>query len=111
MAGNGTNKGGMGKQLKFITFFPVGAGTFMAILIFLTQYWKWFQTGEWPGAPLADFVPRELISWAADKQGGLLALKKMVLGLLSLHASVWFFVTGCVCTIVLYEITKPWLKD
>ena len=23
----------------------------------------------------------------------------------------WFSVTGCVCTIVLYEITKPWLKD
>jgi hypothetical protein len=99
------------KHLKIITFFPLGAGTFTAILIFLSQYWKWLQSGEWPGAPLAHFMPRELLTWAAEKQEGLLTLKKTVLGLLSLHASVWFFVTGCVCTIVLYEITKPWLKD
>jgi hypothetical protein len=29
------NQGGMAKQLKVVTIFPAGAGTFMAILIFL----------------------------------------------------------------------------
>jgi len=105
------NQGGMAKQLKVISIFPAGAGTFMAILIFLIQIWKWFHTGEWPGAPFADFVPSALVQWAATKQGGLLGLKEFVQGMLSIHASVWFFVSGCVFTAALYEIAKPWLKD
>ena len=55
MARKETNQGGMAKQLKFVTLFPAGAGTCMAILIFLIQYWKWFQTGEWQGAPFAQY--------------------------------------------------------
>ena len=111
MAKRETNQGDMAKQLKFVTFFPAGAGTFMALLTLFIQYWKWFQTGEWPGAPFADFVPRGLVQWAAAKEGGLSGLREFVLGMLSLHASVWFFVSGCVITFILYEITKPWLRD
>lgn len=102
---------GLAKKLKFVNLFPAGAGTFMAVGIFLTQYWKWFQTGEWHGAPMAEFVPQPLIQWAAARDGGLLGLKEFVLAALSIHASVWFFVTGCVCTFLLMEITKPLLKD
>ena len=101
----------MAKQLKFVTIFPAEADTFMAILIFLIQYWKWFQTGEWPEAPFADFVPSALGQWAVTKEGGLLALKEFVQGMLSIHASVWFFVSGCVLSVLLSEIAKPWLKD
>ena len=111
MARKETNQGGMTRQIKFVTFFPAGAGIFMAILIFLIQYWKWFQTGDWPGAPFAQFVPSALVEWAATKEGGMLGLKEFVQGMLSVHASVWFFVSGCVFTYVLLEITKPWLKD
>jgi hypothetical protein len=111
MARKETKQGGMAKQLKFITFFPAAAGTFMAILIFLVQYWKWFQGGEWQGAPFAQFVPVGLVQWAATKEGGLVGLKEFVQGMLSIHASVWFFVSGCALTALLYEIAKPWLKD
>ena len=111
MAKKETNQRGMAKQLKFVTFFPAGAGTCMAIVIFLTQYWKWFQTGEWQGAPFAEFVPSALVQWAATKEGGLLGLKEFVQGMLSIHASVWFFVSGCALTAGLYEIAKPWLKE
>jgi hypothetical protein len=111
MAGKDTNQGGMVKQLKFVTLFPAGAGTCMAILIFLIQYWKWFQTGEWQGAPFAQFVPAGLVQWAATKEGGLLGLKEFVQGMLSVHASVWFFVSGCVLSVLLSEIAKPWLKE
>ncbi len=83
----------------------------MALITLLIQYWKWFQTGEWQGAPLVGFVPHGLVKWAAAKQGGFLGLKQLVLGLLSVHASIWFFVSGCLCTFVLYAIAKPWLKD
>jgi hypothetical protein len=106
-----TNQGDMSRQLKIITFFPAGAGTFMAALIFLIQYWKWFQTGEWQGAPFAQFVPAGLVQWAATREGGLLGLKEFVQGMLSIHASVWFFVSGCVLTVLLSEIAKPWLKN
>ena len=99
------------RKLKFVNLFPVGAGTFMALGILLTQYYRWFQTGEWRGAPMAGFVPQPVIQWAAAKEGGLLGLKEFVLASLSIHASVWFFVTGCVCTFLLMEITKPLLKD
>jgi hypothetical protein len=101
----------LASQLKFVTFFPAGAGTFMALSIFLIQYWKWFQTGEWPGMPLAQFVPQSLVQWAAAREGGLLQLKETFLAALSIHASVWFFVTGCVFTFLLFELTKPLLKD
>jgi hypothetical protein len=101
----------LARQLKFVTFFPAGAGTFMALSIFLIQYWTWFQTGEWPGMPLAQFVPQSLVQWAVTKQGGLLGLKNMVFAALSIHASVWFFVTGCVLTFILFELTKPLLRD
>mgnify|MGYP001028026115 FL=1 len=97
--------------LKIVTFFPIGAGTFMALSIFLFQYWKWFQTGEWPGMPLVQFVPQPLLQWAAAREGGLLGLRETVFAALSIHASVWFFVTGCVFTFLLYELTKPLLKD
>jgi len=40
-----------------------------------------------------------------------LGLKEFVQGMLSIHASVWFFVSGCVFTAALYEIAKPWVKD
>lgn len=108
---NETRDQSLARRLKFVNLFPAGAGIFMAAGIFLTQYWKWFQTGEWPGAPMAAFVPQPLVQWAATKDGGLLGLKKFVLASLSIHASVWFFVTGCVCTFLLMEITKPLLKD
>ena len=111
MARKETNQEGVAKQFKFVTLFPAGAGTFMAILIFLIQYWKWFQTGEWQGAPFAQFVPVGLVQWAATKQGGLLGLKEFVQGMLSVHASVWFFVSGCVLSVILSELAKPWLKD
>jgi hypothetical protein len=101
----------LARQLKFVTFFPAGAGTFMALSIFLIQYWTWFQTGEWPGMPLAQFVPQSLVQWAAAREGGLLGLKETVLAALSIHASVWFFVTGCVFTFILFELTKPLLRD
>jgi hypothetical protein len=99
------------RQLKFVTFFPAGAGTFMALSLLLIQYWKWFQTGEWPGMPLAEFVPQTLLEWAVANEGGLMRLKEMVLAVLSIHASVWFFVTGCVFTFILFEFAKPLLKD
>ncbi len=111
MARKETNQGGLAKQLKFVTLFPAGAGTFMAILVFLIQYWKWFQTGEWQGAPFAQFVPAGLVQWAATKEGGLLGLKEFVQGMLSVHASVWFFVSGCVLSVLLSELAKPWLKE
>ena len=101
----------LASQLKFVTFFPAGAGTFMALSILLIQYWKWFQGGEWRGMPLAEFVPQTLFQWAVTKEGGLLGLKEIVLAALSIHASVWFFVTGCVFTFILFELTKPLLKD
>lgn len=101
----------LARQLKFVTFFPAGAGTFMALSIFLIQYWKWFQGDEWQGMPLAQFVPQTLLQWAVAKEGGLLGLKEMVFAALSIHASVWFFVTGCVITFILFELTKPLLKD
>jgi hypothetical protein len=110
MARKDTNQGGIAKQLKFVTIFPAGAGTFMAILIFLIQCWKWFQTGEWPGAPFADFVPSALVQWAVTKEGRLLALKEFVQGMLSIHASVWFFVSGCALTAGLYEDSKAVAK-
>jgi len=99
------------RQFKFVTFFPAGAGTFMALSILLIQYWKWFQTGEWQGMPLAQFVPQSLIQWAVAREGGLLGLKETVLAALSIHVSVWFFVTGCVFTFILFELTKPLLKE
>ncbi len=111
MARKETNQEGVAKQFKFVTLFPAGAGTFMAILIFLIQYWKWFQTGEWQGAPFAQFVPVGLVQWAATREGGLLGLKEFVQGMLSVHASVWFFVSGCVLSVLLSELAKPWLKD
>lgn len=101
----------LARQLKIVTFFPAGAGTFMALSILLIQYWKWFQGGEWQGMSLAEFVPQPLFQWAVAKEGGLLGLKKVVLAALSIHASVWFFVTGCVFTFILFELTKPLLKD
>jgi len=101
----------LARQLKFVTFFPAGAGTFMALSLLLIQYWKWFQTGEWQGAPLAEFVPRGLVQWAVAKEGGLLGFKEIVLAALSIHASVWFFVSGCVITFIFFELTKPLLKD
>jgi hypothetical protein len=106
-----TRKQDLAKKLKFIHLFPAGAGTFMAVAIFLSQYWKWFQTGEWHGAPMTEFVPQPLIQWAVAKEGGLLGLKEFVLASLSIHASIWFFVTGCVCTFLLMEITKPLLRE
>jgi hypothetical protein len=81
----------LARQLKIVTFFPAGAGIFMALSILLIQYWKWFQGGEWQGMSLAEFVPQPLFQWAV--------------------ASVWFFVTGCVFTFILFELTKPLLKD
>jgi hypothetical protein len=111
MARKETNQEGVAKQFKFVTLFPAGAGTFMAILIFLIQYWKWFQTGEWQGAPFAQFVPVGLVQWAATREGGLLGLKEFVQGMLSVHASVWFFVSGCVLSVLLSELAKPWLKE
>ena len=101
---NETRDQSLARKLKFVNLFPAGAGIFMAAGIFLTQYWKWFQTGEWPGAPMAEFVPQPLIQWATAKEGGLLGLKEFVLASLSIHASVWFFVTGCGCTFLLMEI-------
>ncbi|MEE9120124.1 MAG: hypothetical protein V3U56_02405 [Syntrophobacteria bacterium] len=101
----------LAKKLKFVNLFPAGAGIFMALGILLTQYWKWLQTGEWHGAPMGEFVPQPLVQWAVAKEGGLLGLKEFVLASLSIHASVWFFVTGCVITFILFELTKPLLKD
>ena len=97
--------------LKVVTLSPVIMGTLAAILVLVIQCWQWWQRGEWQKAPIADFLPLELVEWTVVKEGGVSGLRKLTLSLLSLHASVWFFVGGCVCTLVLYEITKPWLKD
>ena len=101
---------GLAKKLKIVNLLPAGAGTFMALGILLTQYWRWFQTGEWHGAPMAEFVPQPLLQWATAKEGGLLGLKEFVLASLSIHASLWFFVSGCVCTYILMEMTRPLVK-
>lgn len=111
MARKETNQGSMAKQLRYVTLFPAGAGTGVAVLILFSQYWKWFQTGKWQGAPFAHFVPAGLVQWAATNEGGLLGLKEFLQGMLSIHASVWFFVSGFVLTVILSEIAKPWLKD
>ena len=109
--GNEWRDGGLAKKLKILSLLPAGAGTFMALGILLIQYWKWFQTGEWHGAPMAEFVPQPLLQWAAANEGGLLGLRGFVLASLSIHASLWFFVSGCFCTYILMEITKPLVKD
>lgn len=96
--------------LEFVTFFPSIAGFFSAAAILLIQCWRWLQTGEWQKAPMGEFLPKELTEWAIAKEGGLLWLKKIVLSLLSLHASLWFFAAGLVCTLFLYEMAKPMLK-
>jgi len=111
MQGEKSRKDPFVKTLKFITFFPAIAGLLMAFVVLYGQFWRWLHAGEWPEAPLAQFVPQELVKWAVAKEGGLLGLKKLVLTLLSLHASLWFFTAGLLCTLLLYEITKPWLKE
>ena len=99
------------KALEFVTFFPLIAGLLVASGVLLSQFWKWLHTGDWPAAPIAQFVPQQLVKWAAEKEGGMLGLKKLVLTLLSLHASLWFFAAGLVCTLLTYEIAKSWLRD
>ncbi len=98
------------KVLEFITFSPAMAGLLVASGVLLGQFWGWLQTGEWQEAPFAEFVPQGLVKWAVAKEGGLLGLKKLVVTLLSLHASLWFFTAGLFCSLLLYEIAKPWLK-
>ncbi len=100
-----------GNVLAIVTFAPGIGGTLVAVAILLNQSWRWWQTGQWQQASLAGFVPRELVAWAVAKEGSLLGLKELVHVLLSLHASVWFFVVGWTCTFVLYEMAKPWLKE
>ena len=98
------------KVLEFITFFPAIAGLLVASGVLVGQFRGWLQTGEWKEAPIAQFVPPGLVKWAVAKEGGLLGLKKLVLTLLSLHASLWFFTAGLFCSLLLYEVAKPWLK-
>ena len=98
------------KVLEFMTFFPAIAGLLVASGVLLGQFLKWKNTGEWQEAPIAQFVPQGWVKWAVAQEGGLLALKRLLLALLSLHASLWFFTAGIVCTLFLYEIAKPWLK-
>ena len=98
------------KLIEFITFFPGIAGLLMASGVLLSQFWGWLHTGEWHEAPIAQFLPQELVKWAVAGEGGLTGLKKLVLTLLSLHASLWFFTAGLLCSLLLYEIAKPWLK-
>ena len=111
MAREAGNKETFVKILEFITFFPGIAGLLVASGVLLGQVWHWVNTGEWQAAPIAQFVPQGLLRWAVQKEGGLFGLKKLVQTLLSLHASLWFFAVGLICTLLLYEIAKPWLKD
>jgi hypothetical protein len=99
------------KILEYITLGPAIVGTISALGVLMIQAWRWLHTGEWEQAPLADFLPRELVVWALAKEGGMLGVKRIVLTLLSLHASLWFFAGGILCTLLLYEMAKPVLKN
>jgi hypothetical protein len=110
MEGEEWRKNRFVKTLEFITLLPGITGLLTAFGVFFGQFWRWLHYGEWKEAPIAQFVPKNLVDWAVAKEGGLLGLKNLVLTLLSLHASLWFFATGLFCSFLLYEIAKPWLK-
>ena len=83
----------------------------LAALMFVAQFYKWWLTGKWENMPVAEFVPQGLVAWALVDTGGLLGLKKFLLSLLSLHVSVWFFIIGWLCSILVHELTKRWLGE
>ena len=106
-----SEKSNLIRILEFVTLAPSVVGILFAVGVFLFQCWRWRETGIWKNTPFAEFVPHGLVEWSVTEEGSLLGLKKLVFSLLSVHASAWFFVGGVVCTMLLYEITKPWLKD
>jgi hypothetical protein len=111
MNGKETRKSNLVRFFEFVTLAPAILGTFSALALLLIQCWRWWESGVWKPTPLAEFVPPVLVEWAATKDGGIVGLKNLVLSLLSLHASVWFFVGGCLSTLLLSEMAKPWLRD
>jgi hypothetical protein len=104
-------KGSLDSVFEIVTLAPGIGGTILAAGVLLSQCWKWWETGVWHNEPLAGFVPSVLVEWTVMKEGGLLGLRKLVLTLLSIHASVWFFMVGWACTFLLYQLAKPWLKE
>jgi len=106
-----SRKSNLVRFFEFATLTPAILGSLSAGALILIQGLRWWESGEWKPTPLADFVPPVLVEWAVTKDGGIVGLKKLVLLLLSLHASVWFFVGGCLCTLLLSEMAKPWLGD
>lgn len=99
------------RLIDILTITPAIVGMVLAALMFVVQFFKWWLTGKWDNMPVAGFVPQGLVEWAVADTGGLLGLKKVFLSLLSFHISVWFFIVGWLCTIMIHELTKGWRRE